>query len=59
MQITVEIKEQYGSKVIHPVCEKSKLFASIAGTKTITLTALQRIKSLGYVVHVKQPTFTL
>lgn len=52
--ITVEIKNQYGATVIHPVCEKAKTFAHIAGTKTLTSNAIQNIKSLGFTVEVRQ-----
>ena len=54
MQITVEIKSQYGAYVIHPVCDKAKTFAQIAGTKTLTRDAIQNIKSLGFTVEVRQ-----
>lgn len=54
MQITVEARSQYGNTVIHPVCDKAKLFASIAGTKTLTYNTLKQIKALGYIVTVKQ-----
>ena len=54
MIITVEIKSQYGATVIHPVCDKAKTFAQIAGTKTLTRDAIQNIKSLGFIVEVRQ-----
>ena len=54
MQIAVEIKSQYGVNVIHPVCDKAKTFAQIAGTKTLTRDAIQNIKSLGFTVEVRQ-----
>jgi len=54
MQITVEIKSQYGANVIHPVCDKAKTFAQIAGTKTLTRDAIQNIKALGFTVEVRQ-----
>ena len=47
-KITIEIKSQYGQTVAHPICCKAKLFAKIAGTKTLTLETLKAIKSLGY-----------
>ena len=54
MQIQVEIKAVYGNESIYPACETSKLFASIAGTKTLTRNAIRDIKALGYGVEVKQ-----
>lgn len=54
MQITIQARDQYGQTVFHPVCEKSKLIAAIAGTKTLTHNTLKHVKSLGYIVAVKQ-----
>ena len=48
MKITIEIKNQYGQTVAHPICCKAKLFAKIAGTKTLTLETLKAVKALGY-----------
>ena len=48
MKITIEIKSQYGQTVAHPICCKAKLFAKIAGTKTLTIETLKAVKSLGY-----------
>lgn len=55
MNITVEIKNVYGNNTIYPVCAKAKLFADIAGTKTLTFTAIHKIKALGFEVIVQQP----
>ena len=54
MQITVQAKSQYGNIVMHPVCDKAKLFAALAGTKTLTYNTIKQIKALGYIVTVKQ-----
>jgi hypothetical protein len=59
MQITVEIKNVYGNEAVYPVCEASKLFARIAGTRTLTRHALRDIQALGYAVEVKQKEFTI
>ena len=48
MQITVTIREMDGIKTVYPVCITAKVFASIAGTKTLTLTTLKKIEALGY-----------
>jgi hypothetical protein len=53
MQIIIELKSVYGIQTYYPFCEKSKLFAKIAGTKTLTRHALTDIKSLGYEIHIK------
>jgi hypothetical protein len=50
--VHVRVTDVYGKLVVYPVCDKAKLFASIAGTKTLTDTALRYIKKLGYTVHI-------
>jgi ATP phosphoribosyltransferase len=52
MIISVEIKNVYGAEKIYPACNTSKLFADIAGTKTLTRNVLQKIKNLGYSIDV-------
>ena len=54
MSIIVRIKAQYGGIAIHPVCDKSKTFALLAGTKTLTPAAIECIKALGFSVQVEQ-----
>ena len=56
MKITVEIKNNFGSQAIYPVCDKAITFAKIAGTRTLTSNTLSLIKQLGYQVEVKQQT---
>lgn len=55
MNITVEIKNVYGNNTVYPVCHAAKIFAEIAGTKTLTFQAIQSIKALGFKVIVQQP----
>ena len=50
MQITIELKWQYGNCAFYPLCETSKRFAQIAGTKTLTQDALRIIKLMGYTI---------
>ena len=58
MQIIVKIQQVYGNTLVYPLCEKSKLFAELAGTKTLTMAALTTIKKLGYaIVESKCPSF--
>jgi len=52
--ITVEIKDVYGVAKVYPICETAKLFADIAGTKTLLPEDIKRIQMLGYEVKVKQ-----
>jgi hypothetical protein len=42
----------YGKRVVYPVCDKAKVFAAIADTKSLTETTLRCIKKLGYEIHV-------
>tara|TARA_R110000803_G_scaffold204493_1_gene270585 strand:- start:1671 stop:1847 length:177 start_codon:yes stop_codon:yes gene_type:complete len=55
MNITVKIKNNFGNEAIYPACEYSRLFAEIAGTKTLTRETIEKIKSLGYLVGVAAP----
>ena len=56
MNITVKVKNNYGKKVVYPVCQHAIAFARIAGTTTITKDAIELIKQLGYKVQVEQVT---
>ena len=51
--ITIQIKSVYGQDKIYPICDTAKLFASIAGTKTITKNALIMIHQLGFKIEVE------
>lgn len=54
-QIVVLAKENYGKQVFYPSCDKSKLFATIAKTTTLSEANIRRIIQLGYEVTVLQP----
>ena len=56
--ITVEVKNVYGIETVYPACDKAKLFARLAGTKTLTRHALRDIAALGYQIEVKQKEVT-
>jgi hypothetical protein len=45
------VKDQYGTQVLHPNNDTAKLFASIAGTKTLTLPVVKHIMALGYSIE--------
>jgi len=57
MKIVVKIKDVYGKNTVYPVCDKAKLFASIAGTATLTHNTLCYIERLGYEIAVQVPTY--
>ena len=46
--IKVRVKHVYGVPSVYPVCSDAKIFAEIAGTKTLTTNALKLIDQLGY-----------
>jgi hypothetical protein len=48
MNIEIEIRSQYGNTLAYPVCTGAKLFARIAGTKTLSSQALKDIQALGF-----------
>lgn len=52
-EIVLLRKEQYGKAVYYPICDKAKVFANIAGTKTLTNDAVRRIKELGYKFNIQ------
>jgi hypothetical protein len=54
MEITVRVTSIYGQKTVYPVCETARIFAGIAGTKTLKSTTINAIKALGYKVLVQQ-----
>lgn len=58
-EITVEIRNNYGSEAIYPVDENGKTFARLAGTRTLTRGTIELIKQLGYKVNVQQETVTI
>ena len=53
-EITVEIREVYGAKKYYPHCGDAKVFASIAGTTTLTEQTLRRVMKLGYKIKTLQ-----
>ncbi len=56
MNITVRIANNYGNRVVYPVCPRAHTFAEMAGTTTLTDRVISLVKSLGYEVLIKQET---
>lgn len=54
MSIQVRITMVYGNQTVYPICDKAKLFAQIAGQKTLTPRTIQMIKALGYKIEIIQ-----
>ena len=46
--IQIEVRNIYGVTKIYPICGIAKTFADIAGSKTLTLSTVKKIESLGY-----------
>jgi hypothetical protein len=53
-EITVEAKDVYGVIKYYPHCRDAKVFASLAGTTTLTEKSIRRIMELGYKVKTLQ-----
>lgn len=56
MQITIQIKSNYGNEAIYPVCDTAKLFASLVNQKTLVRRDIDHIKKLGYSINIKPAT---
>jgi len=54
MNITIVAKSNYGTQAYYPVCDNARLFASIAGTTTLTPRTLRIIKLLGINIIITQ-----
>ena len=59
MQLTVQIKNNYGAEVIYPTCAVGEAFARIARTKTLTDETRLIMKQLGYSFVAKVQEVTL
>jgi len=51
--ITVKITSVFGNRTVYPICDNARLFALLAGTKTLTETTINYIKKLGYTINVE------
>lgn len=49
--LKIQVKNVYGNETIYPVNETAKIFAKIAGTKTLTRETINQAKELGYQVQ--------
>ena len=59
MNITIVAKSNYGTNAFFPVCDNAKLFAEIAGTKTLTWSTLRSVKALGIdiIIHSQEVSY--
>lgn len=51
MFVEIQIREVYGASKFYPANDTAKIFAEIAGTKTLTKNTLDKIKRLGIDIH--------
>ena len=56
MKITIRADKNYGVETFYPACDQSKIFARIAGTKTLTRNTLRDVAALGYQIEIEQTT---
>ena len=52
LKIQITLKNVYGTEQAYPVCDKAKVFAEIAGSKTLQPRTLRQIIRLGYEIEV-------
>lgn len=49
--VQIEVRRVYGVPAIYPVNDIAKIFAMIAGTKTLTKAVINDIKLLGFTIE--------
>ena len=52
--ITIRVDRVYGNITLYPVCERAKLLAEIAGTKTLTNKTLGLAERMGFQIVQQQ-----
>jgi len=57
--VKVRIKYVYGTRMVYPECDKSKIFAQMAGHTVLTDNTLDCVRRLGYLIEVIQEKVTL
>ena len=57
--LLVTVAENYGQTTVYPASTRSRVFAEIAGTKSLTEATRNAIKKLGYVFRIASPTVEL
>ncbi len=51
MKVVIEIKMVYGNVLYYPANEAAKIFANIAGKKSLAKADIANIKALGFAVE--------
>lgn len=55
MEITVRIKNVYGTDLIYPACNTSQAIARISGRKTLKRYDIEILKGIGWTIKVEAP----
>ena len=55
MELKVKVKDVYGQRLVYPACSLSRSFAALIQCKTLTPSAMNEIKSMGYTFTVETP----
>lgn len=50
-KIKITVREVYGRLNVYPACDQAKIFADLAGAKTLTHRALAQIEALGFTIE--------
>ena len=58
-EIIVKVKDVYGKPTVYPVCVLAEEFAKLAGTTTLTKSALNSIRALGFNVVLEVPSYEI
>jgi len=53
--IKVDVRMVYGNKLVYPMCENARIFASISGTRTLGIRDIINIKKLGFDIEIVTP----
>jgi hypothetical protein len=54
LKITVRVRNVYGNKTVYPACDKSQIFAQLAGHTVLTQNTIDCVRRLGYLIEVQQ-----
>lgn len=49
--LLVKSRDVYGTRLYYPACEISRMFSSLTGKKTLSLSDLATVKKLGFQVR--------
>lgn len=56
MKLIIEQRRNYGAVSFYPINEEAKIFAQVAGTKTLTVDVIKLAQKLGFEIEVTVQT---